>query len=118
MSKNLKAIQQAYEANGIALCSYAQLGTKTMQAWLSKNGIQALAIDRGSGSKYGNPFVHTWRDTEEHRQFICDKYEQTVLPKFSQAELQADLVGKMLVCHCTQPNVRCHGQSLIDKILS
>lgn len=84
---------------------------KSLIEWATKRSL-VVYIDRGT--IFGNPFV---MPGDGDRDDVCDAYADHYLthkPTIS-AKLES-LRGKLLVCHC-YPD-RCHGQSLIDALLS
>lgn len=111
--KQIKIMEDYYEFN-ISRCSKTQLKQKGIQNWIKKRGIETVEICRPS--PYGNPFPHSNRyQDEDHRNYVCDKYEEEILPNIS-PDLIEQLQGKILICYCDSSK-RCHGDSLIKKVL-
>lgn len=64
------------------------------------------AVYCGRPTKWGNPFIMRW---EEQRDYVCDRFEQEVLPGLDVSELR----GKHLVCFCAPK--RCHCDAILKK---
>lgn len=73
----------------------------------NKDNIPLDAIYIGRGSKWGNPFII---GIDGNRNEVCDKFEKQILPNLDVSEL----IGKDLICFCKP--LRCHGDSIIEKI--
>jgi hypothetical protein len=98
--------RQAQVKDGITVVANAATD-KNLICWAEHEGL-AVRIDRST--RYGNPFV---LGEDGDRDEVCDAYERHYLPHkpsiVSRLD-EAELTGKVLVCHCYPQ--RCHGDSL------
>jgi hypothetical protein len=98
--------RQAQVKDGITVVANAATD-KNLICWAEREGL-AVRIDRST--RYGNPFV---LGEDGDRDEVCDAYERHYLPHkpsiVSRLD-EAELTGKVLVCHCYPQ--RCHGDSL------
>lgn len=85
-----------------------------MKLWnIKDDNIPLGAVYIGRNSIYGNPYSHLDLPHTikcKSRAEACDKFEQEILPTLDIEPLR----GKDLVCHCVP--LRCHGQSIINKL--
>ena len=98
--------RQAQVKDGITVVANAATD-KNLICWAERERL-AVRIDRST--RYGNPFV---LGEDGDRDEVCDAYERHYLPHkpsiVSRLE-EAELTGKVLVCHCYPQ--RCHGDCL------
>ena len=82
--------------------------------------IDKYDIYIGRPSIWGNPYSHKEGTLAEfkvkNRKEAIEKYKEYILSKPELLEKLPELEGKILGCHCKQPNkhVPCHGDVLID----
>jgi ParB-like chromosome segregation protein Spo0J len=98
--------RQAQVKDGITVVANAATD-KNLICWAERERL-AVRIDRST--RYGNPFV---LGEDGDRDEVCDAYERHYLPHkpsiVSRLD-EAELTGKVLVCHCYPQ--RCHGDCL------
>lgn len=78
---------------------------KQLIAWAKANKSY---VNIGRPSKYGNPFEI---DRDGDRDEVCAKYEAHAKSQPWFKDIESELKGKVLVCHCWP--ARCHGITLL-----